>query len=91
VSVDADTSVLPDFDLEAPERTASRLPTQQLARIATACIDELRERGRALAIEADRDVHATALRTIERLTTSADTVERLAQAQSANDSMGDRG
>jgi hypothetical protein len=82
---------LPDFDLESPSDAAARMSTQQLARIATACVDELRNRGRSLAIEADRDVHATALRTIERLTSSADTVERLAQAQSANDSMGDRG
>lgn len=74
---------LPDFDLEAPERTASRLPTQQLARIATACIDELRERGRALGLEGDRHHHGDALRAVESLAGSAR--EAFERAKPAND------
>lgn len=59
--------------------------TDQLAAVVFAVIDELRNRGRSLAVEADRDVHATALRTVERLVASASAVELIARGKPAND------
>jgi hypothetical protein len=63
----------------------ARLPTDALARAARAAVDELRERGRSLGIEAERDQHATALRVIERLAGSALAVGQIAAATPAND------
>ena len=78
---------LPDFygfDIEAPQLSASSLSTDDLERAALACVDELRERGRALGIETERDKHATALRAIESLAISAREV--IARSKPANDS-----
>lgn len=63
----------------------ARLPTDALARAARAAVDELRERGRSLGIEAERDQHATALRVIEALAVSARTVESIADAPAENE------
>jgi hypothetical protein len=56
-----------------------------LEQAARAALDELRDRGRSLGIEAERDQHATALRVIERLAVSARTAEQIAAASPAND------
>lgn len=88
---------LPDFELddcaqklreagrEHIRQSCSRSSTAALEDMARACIDELRNRGRSLAVEADRDVHATALRTVERLAASASAVELIARGKPAND------
>lgn len=59
--------------------------TAYLEAAALACVDELRERGRSLGIEAERDQHATALRVIEALAVSARTVESIADAPAENE------
>lgn len=64
---------------------AASLATSQLEALAKAALDELRNRGRSLAVEADRDVHATALRTVERLAASARAIELIAKGTPAND------
>jgi len=61
------------------------LDTNDLEAIAKAALDELRERGRALGIETERDQHANALCVIERLAASARAVAQIAQATSANE------
>jgi hypothetical protein len=58
--------------------------TTYLEALALACVDVLRDRGRALGIELEQDQHATALRVIERLAASARAVEGIAQADAAN-------
>jgi hypothetical protein len=60
------------------------LSTAYLEALALACVDVLRDRGRALGIETEQDQHATALRVIERLAASARAVEGIAQADAAN-------
>jgi hypothetical protein len=60
------------------------LSTTYLEALALACVDVLRDRGRALGIELEQDQHATALRVIERLAASARAVEGIAQADAAN-------
>ena len=74
---------LPDFDLESPSDAVARMSTQQLALVAAACIDELRERGRALGLEGDRHHHGDALRAVESLAGSAR--EAFERAKPAND------
>ena len=66
---------------EAPVRWS----TSVLAAMARECLDELRNRGRDLGIEADQDLHATGLRVVERLTASARAVEQIARAKPVND------
>lgn len=64
----------------------SRAPSiDELETWAKACIEELRERGRALGIEGDRAHHADALRAVESLASSARTVELLLKGKPAND------
>lgn len=66
---------------EAPVRWS----TSALEAMARECIDELRNRGRALGIEADQDLHSTGLRVVEKLATSASAVEQIARATLANE------
>lgn len=72
-----------NFDVEVPELSASSLSTDDLERAALACVDELRDRGRALEIETERDKHSTARRVIESLAESAREVLR--RSEPAND------
>jgi hypothetical protein len=79
-------SAKPSRSLRTVLREANwQLSTDHLEALAQACVDELRERGRSLGIEAERDQHATALRVIELLAGSARAVGQIAAASPAND------
>ena len=79
-------SAKPSQSLRTVLREANwQLSTDHLEALAQACVDELRERGRSLGIEGDRDQHATALRLIELLAGSARAVGQIAAATPAND------
>lgn len=88
---------LPDFEIddcaqkiraagsEHIRQSCLRSSTNELEATARACIDELRNRGRSLGLDAEGDLHETALRAIERLAASASAVELIARGELAND------
>lgn len=65
------------------------LATDQLEAIAKSALDELRNRGRALGLEVEGDLHETALRATERLAASARAIELIAKGTPANDNAGE--
>lgn len=82
---------LPDFEVaqkslrDVARESYGSFSTEFVEAIALAMADILRDRGRPLGIEGDRDKHATVLRSLESLAVSARTVESIAQAKPAND------
>lgn len=63
---------------------APRPTIGQLVAAAKAALGELRDRGRSLGIECDRDHHADALSAIESLASSARVAEMIRRTEPAN-------
>ena len=70
---------------DVARETVAAAQTDELEALAKAALDELRNRGRNLGIEIERDQHANALSVVERLAASARAVEQIARAKPASD------